>query len=179
MKLFVIILFSSVINAMSITTIWNTDFSKQLKIECDNNVECNQLIDQSILVDESFCEDCFSTDLNASFIFNGIGESITTGATEVSVSTLLDFIKFNEFVSITYDSPYDLISSGSTMQKRLKYRNLCVDATQDPILFFERNSYNEISMPRYIYCGENIFELEMFDVTVDTLEFSSETPELN
>lgn len=175
MKILVLLFVTQFVFALNINTLWNEDFSKNLVVDCAEDEMCQEFFGTQSTIQEEICSDCFSTDLNATFIFNGIGESITAGES-VSLSEFFSYLKLNNFVSISYDSPYDLITTSSTMQKRLKFRDLCEDYTQDPILFFDKSLSNEISTPRFIFCGETVYDLEMFDVIIDSISFDLEIP---
>lgn len=153
--------------AISININWNYNFKKDLVISCEEDQLCESYFGTQIAIKESKCSDCFSTDLNQTFLFNGIGESITNSLIPVGEVEFYSYLIDNRFVSISYDSPYDLVTNDSAMKKRLKYRSLCEDPSQDPILFFDLSEKSEVSTPKYIYCGENqIFELELFDVDI-------------
>lgn len=154
--------------ALEINTTWNADFSKSVSIECLGNEQCESYYGEGLVFNEDICEECFSTSLNMTFIFNGIGESITAKEGLVDMDEFFSFLFMNDFISIKFDTPYDLITSGSAIRKKIKYKKLCDSASTDPILFFERSANNDMGTPRYIYCGDSVQELEMFSTDLDS-----------
>jgi hypothetical protein len=162
------LIYISSVNALEITSSWNEDFSKSISIECLEDENCQSFFGSEIEFNEDICEECFSTSMNMTFIFKGLGESITASDRDIDPSEFFEFLFLNDFISIKYDTPYDLISSSSTMMKRLKYKRLCDMASTDPILFFERSSENSMGQPRYIFCGDTVKELEMFSTDLNS-----------
>lgn len=154
--------------ALDIESNWHEDFSKTVTISCGENEECQSYFGEELVFNEEICEECFSTSMNMNFIFNGLGESITASDKDIAFSEFFEFLFLNDFISIKFDTPYDLVTSGSPIRKKLKYRKLCGMSSIDPILFFERSQKNEMGVPRYIFCGDSVKELEMFSTDLDS-----------
>ncbi|EQC43777.1 hypothetical protein [Bacteriovorax sp. Seq25_V] len=166
MRYILLVLVSLSVEAMSVEVSWNDNFSKSLTLYCEGNNECLTYFDEVTVIEEELCNDCFSTDMTSSFIFNGIGESITTGELAVPLD-FFDLLKSNNFVSIDYDSPYDLVTGQSRIKKKLAYRNLCDDSSADPVLFFEKDDFGRISNPRFILCADGVYNLDLFSIDVN------------
>jgi hypothetical protein len=154
--------------AYEISSAWNEDFTKSVEIICAGNEQCESTFGEGLVFNEEICEECFSTSLNMTFIFNGLGESITAKNEEANMDEFFSFLFMNDFISIKFDTPYDLITSESPIRKKIKFKKLCGFASVDPILFFERSANNEMGYPRYIYCGDSVRELEMFSTDLDS-----------
>jgi len=173
MKVFIALsLFIQTTFAVDITTDWNEDFTKTVSISCELDETCETFFEESIVLEEEICEECFSTSMNMSFIFNGLGESITASNAEIATDEFFNYLSTANFISIKYDTPYDLIQSSSMIARKIKYKNLCEYASVDPILFFDRSEDNMMGSPRYIYCGDTVHALELFSIDLD-LDFQN------
>lgn len=172
---FFALIFVNSVYALDINIKWNQDFTKTTTIDCMEDPLCEEYLSPVATVDEEVCEECFSTSMNMTFIFNGIGESITASAKSVDMADFYNFLTTHNFISMNYETPYDLVTSMSPIRKKILYRNICPEVSGDPILFFERSVGNTMGQPRYIFCGESVHELEMFVIDLDDLfqeEFS-------
>jgi len=175
MKLLLLVLCSLSVSAISIETVWNQNFSKELIVNCEESSACSAEFGETTTLSEEICDDCFSTDLSATFIFNGIGESISTGQAALEVE-FFEFLKDQKFVSIDFDTPYDLVTNQSRIKKKLAYRALCEDSSIDPVLFFDVDQNGGVSSPRFILSGDGVYELDLFAIDLHDDFFG--TPEL-
>ncbi|MFG1483027.1 hypothetical protein ABMA79_05425 [Halobacteriovorax sp. HFRX-2_2] len=160
MRAIILLFFLPIIStyALSVNIIWTPDFTKELHLEC-SNIGC--LDGQSSdVIEEAICDECFSDSVNSTFIFN----NITTYLHPNELITLDEFITYlytADFISINYNSPYDLVSSRSMEIKKLLYKDLCPNK-HDAIIFFKRGYADTFSSPELIYCGEEIYTAQLF-----------------
>lgn len=145
----------------SIEIRWSNTFDKSLYVDCHDNKYCEKYFFYGMSIEEEICDNCFSNDAEMSFLFNSIGKELSVGD-EVHAREFYHFLFMGQFVSIDYNSPYDLVTNSSTIVKKLKFRKLCESYTQEPIIFYAKTYFNQISKPKYVFCGEKVFRAEIF-----------------
>ncbi len=137
---------------------WTESFTKEIHLNC-GFIGCLDGYSNDI-IEEEVCDECFSDSINATFIFKYITTYLHVGE-RISEEEFLNYLYQREYISINYQTPYDIVSSRSTAIKRILYKELCPN-DDDPIIFFRR-SYDDIySFPEVIYCGEEVYEAVLF-----------------
>ena len=148
-------------SASKIDINWSEDFDKSLHIKCEGDPECERYFFDEQSVEEEICDNCFSNDLQMTFLFNSIGKELSRGE-KVTSKEFFRFIFMRQFISIDYNSPYDLVTNSSVIAKKIKFRKLCEYYTQEPIIFYSRTYFNHLSKPKFIFCGDSIYRAELF-----------------
>ncbi|WP_412471677.1 hypothetical protein [Halobacteriovorax sp. RT-1-4] len=144
--------------ALNINIVWTSDFIKELHLECDS-IGCLDGQNSDILREE-ICDECFSDSVNSTFIFNNITTYLHADK-KLPLDEFITYLYTEEYITINYNSPYDLVSSRSTEIKKLLYKDLCPNK-HDAIIFFKRGYADTFSSPELIYCGEEIYTAQLF-----------------
>lgn len=156
MKYFLVVFLSVSTMAFNIQISWSNDFSKRMRINCNFEKDCFQYFGGVYSTTEEICSDCISTSMKMDFIFNGIGSYISYGK-KADRSDFFKLLSKGMLISMDYKTPYNLIDSSSFIKKRMKFRKMCPQGV-DPILFFERNTFDEIGRPLYVLCEERLLD---------------------
>lgn len=146
------------VSALKLEIIWTETFEKEIHLECDE-LGCLDGASRGTIY-ETICDECFSDSINATFIFN----EITTYLHRDYMISNEEFIQYlfdEQYITIQYDSPYDVVSSRSKAIKKLLFQKLCPNE-YNAIIFFERGYGNVFSSPQLIYCGEEVYTAQLF-----------------
>ncbi|AYF43311.1 hypothetical protein BALOs_0296 [Halobacteriovorax sp. BALOs_7] len=144
--------------AIKLDIVWTENFEKEIHLEC-RDPGCLDGSSRGIIF-ESICDECFSDSINATFIFNDITTYLHRGEL-ISTDEFINYLFEEEYITIQYDTPYDVVSSRSKEIKKLLFQNLCPNE-YDAIIFFERGYGNIFSSPQLIYCGEEVYSALLF-----------------
>lgn len=162
-KFIIISILSFNIFALSFEIKWDADFTKRTRINCNFEQRCFKYLGGVRDAPERFCSDCLSTSIKMDFIFKGIGSYIVQGKKYYGID-LFKRLANDQLISMNFETPYNLIDSTSRIKAKRKFRRLCPGTSDDPVLFFERNEYDEIGIPRFILCDGTAYKVDILEV---------------
>ncbi|MCK5882767.1 MAG: hypothetical protein KAG61_03695 [Bacteriovoracaceae bacterium] len=155
--------------AIQVNTGWTKNFKKILSVNCseDDGHLCANLCENysSCEVEESYCRNCAGDNLFIKYLFKELGNRIQNGGDAVPADTFLEFIKEGNFTSLTSKSIYNFIDRYNSFATKEKFRSLCPNPTEYPIVFL---GVNEVSRSpesiRYVACSNSEQSAEIFNL---------------
>lgn len=161
-------LMSSSVFSMTIKAEWNkVSFEKELLVGCNQNDSylcidlCNS--EYSCKVKENYCRNCAGDNIFLKTIFNELGRTYQNSKNKISDDDFISFIKEDNFVTLTSKSIYNTIDKFNSPKLKRKFRSLCENPTEYPIVFLEVNPVSRVpEKVKYVGCSDNKFESEIY-----------------
>lgn len=166
-----LLVFNSHSFAFQVTPNWNAKFEKEITIECSEPAQCLEICDEekSCTVKEETCTNCLGSDVFLTFIFNEMGRVIQNNQSEILATEVIDLIKSGFFTTINSKSVYNHVDSYNSLSLRRKFRSLCSDSTQYPLVFISQDNRNrKLDEILFVQCDNGFYQLEI-DYNQDTL----------
>jgi len=143
---------------------WTMDFQKKVSLVCDDESEttCEALCEnmRRCEVLEKTCTNCIGNDLFITNFYKNIGESIVYSGREFDESTVYTPFVDDQFITLTANSIYNIITEFDSRSMRARFAKLCPFKTKtDPVVFIK---VDEDRYPLYFYyvaCDDRFFEI--------------------
>lgn len=157
---------SNLVSLLSFEEFWNADLRPFLSLTCsgENTKYCSMvctLDDQSnCSIPMPVCRDCIGTSLLVTNIFEGMGIRYRNSGRIVELSEFFTFLQKSQFVTFSSKSVYNHVDSYDSPVLRNRFKSLCSEETEYPIVFFEINPKgSRLGKVRYLTCGNQVYEM--------------------
>lgn len=138
---------------------WNAQLGQELVLNCDGRVEglCSAVCDDPLqcYVPAGPCRSCIGTGVFLSFFYQEVGRWFVNSGELLPESYLLERSLKQDFVLLTYDSPYNIFSSPNDPGMERAFGALCpggMDAF--PVVIGRKNIKNELARVEAVICHE-------------------------
>jgi hypothetical protein len=157
-------------NALNFKSNWNFKFEKELIISCnEDEYYCDDLcLNQKVcVIKEKLCRDCLGSTPYMTHIFNQIGKSIVSTEEDVLMEDVFDFIKGENFATLTSRSVYNSVDRFNSELMQEKFRSLCVsgDVESPMMIFATQEVSNLLAKGLYVICNEKAYRVDMMGGT--------------
>lgn len=147
-----------------VSTQWKDLNTKEVVLECFNSgkYRCEHLCDNANICrkQEMSCKNCIGGDLFITNIYKTIGTYLQNSGREYLSYHVYDIFYKNNFITLTYDSIYNVVTRIDSKKMKSLFKRLCPAGTKnDPVIFVE---VDETRLPidlKFVSCDDKFFEL--------------------
>ena len=161
------ILMTTDLLAFEVAANWSDRFERMINVSCQADEEylCADLCGeyQQCQVKEKICGNCTGDNMFLRYFFKEIGQSIVNQQKEMSKEELISILKQGNFVSLDAKSIYNFVDKFNSLQLRERFRSLCPNISEAPMVFLEVHAYTREP--------EKILAVACTDLTRDTSLF--------
>ncbi len=149
--------------ALEFTSSWNQSLTKEVVMSCSqDDYQCREVCESetSCTFKEKTCTNCIGTNVYITNIFREMGRIYVNTLTSVSSDSLVELLSSGNFVTITSKSIYNQVDRFNSLGLRNRFKSLCENGAQYPVVFFDMNSKNDkIDEVLYVACDNEFFEM--------------------
>ena len=155
--------------AITYESAWTQDFKKVLNVTCnsDDAYLCADLCGEyaSCQVREKFIKNAGGDNLFLRHFFNEIGTSLVNAETKIDNELFIAYLKRGNFATIDSRSIYNNIDKFNSFALKEKFRSLCPEPTEYPIVFVSVDHYTrELKGVSAVACTNSQNESDVFDI---------------
>ncbi len=151
---------------LSFEEYWSVELEPFLNINCQGDYKsfcqkvCNVEADKSCSIPMPVCRDCIGTSLLITNIFESMGIRYRNSGNHISNEVFSEYLSRKQFVTFSSKSVYNHVDSYDSQNLRNRFKSLCTEEIESPIVFFDINPKgNRLGKVRFLACGSTIYEM--------------------
>lgn len=154
------------IKAAMLNEQWDNEFDHTLSLTCSKSESlriCRPLCNDNVkcFLTLPYCEDCIGSDPVMNFLFTNVGLTILNSHKKIQDQNLLDLLRRDDVTILSGKSAFNSFESYSSFEQYERFKSLCFDKTEEPLLFVELIQHRLTLKPIAVWCKSGFFEVEV------------------
>lgn len=146
------------------STKWVDYNTKVLKLTCsgEDTYRCDYICQDefSCEIEEGICRNCVGNDLFITNFFKNVGHLIQSKDYELAQHQVYKPFMFDDFVTLTSDSIYNIITDYDSKKMKKQFMKLCPKGTKNsPVVFLSVDEFRIPVSISFVSCDSQFYEI--------------------